>query len=59
MLIRVNGPTPTVRVRLTLLTKKRKTQSVFTTAVETGKVVQVRGFKIGKSVRAIKVGVHL
>jgi len=55
--LRVNGPTATVHIRLTLLTSRGKLVSKFVSAVETNKVVQIRGFKIAKTVRTIRVGV--
>src|SRR5262249_21683490 len=55
--LRGNGPTATVHIRLTLLTSRGKLVSKFVSAVETNKVVQIRGFKIAKTVRTIRVGV--
>ena len=57
MLVRVNGPTNTVRIRLTLTNRKGKMVSRWYTSVETNKNVTIRGFKIIKAVRQIRIGV--
>ena len=53
----VKGPTSTVHVRLTLTKKNGKVVSRFQTAIETNHLVRVRGFRIAKTVRVIRVGV--
>jgi hypothetical protein len=57
MRLKVNGPTSTVRVKLTLMKKSGKVVSRLVTSVETGKFVTIRGFRIVKTVRMIRVGV--
>ena len=56
LVLRVNGPAKTVRVRITLIGKGHAVRTV-TRTIPTNKRVTVNNLKIAKSVKTVRVSV--